>query len=262
MQGKRLNRLQERFFAAIKNDSDSILVDIIPASKLSPSDCVQIYSRGYAARLTEALGETFEATWWVLGDEDFFSLCQQYIQGTPSFHYDLSDYGTDFPDFLVKQSQAVEISFIAELAKFELLFKEIFHKGDVMSQAVDWSSVVTLNDNFKLKLSPSASLVASQFPIYTIWKNRAEALDCMSEIDLSKSENLLMYKQNSQVFVRSLENDEFILMLAFAEQKTLGDALERLLLKKPETTPERIQEIFSTIAQLGVFSPVDSMDEQ
>jgi len=254
MQDNRLNCLQERFLSAIKKESDSFLADITPASELSPTECVEIYSRGYAARLTEALGETFEATWWVLGDEEFFSLCQMYIQRTPSFHYDLSDYGTDFTDFLGKTNQSAEIPFLVELAKFELLFKRIFHKANLMSQAGICSSATSLNDKLKLTLSPSASLLESQYPVYTIWKNRTESLECINSIDLSKAENLLMYKQNSQVFVRCLERDEFVLMAALAQQKSLNEALDGLLQANLETSPERIQEIFSTVARLGVFS--------
>lgn len=257
MQGNRLRNLQESFLSAILTSESSFLSDISPISQLSPAECLEIYSRGYVARLTEAIGETYEATWWVLGDDDFFLLCSNYIKCTPSNFYDLSEYGDGFLNFLAKQNQAVEIPFLVDLARFELAFKDIFHKGNVTTPAIDWANATNRGDSFRLNISPSALLMESRFPIYTIWRSRSESVERLASVDLAKAENLLMYKQNSQVFVRILDGDEFALMSALAQQKPLGDALDCLMQVRPDATPERVQAVFSTVAQLGVFSPAD-----
>ncbi|MGE0525585.1 MAG: putative DNA-binding domain-containing protein [Bdellovibrionales bacterium] len=257
MQGNRLRKLQESFFNAIFKSDSSFLSDINPISDLSTTECLEIYSRGYLARLTEAIGETFEATWWVLGDDDFFLLCSDYIKSAPSNFYDLSDYGNGFPEFLAKQKQSVEIPFLVDLARFEMGFKEIFHKGNISAQATDWTHSTGNGDSFRLKISPSALLMESRFPVYTIWGSRAESVESLTSVDLSQAEHILMYKQKSQVFVRLLESDEFALMSALAQQKPLENALDCLIRACPETTPERVQKVFSTVAQLGVFSPLD-----
>ncbi|MFX5734457.1 DNA-binding domain-containing protein, partial [Acinetobacter baumannii] len=84
------------------------------------------YRRGYRARLTEALGETYEAVWRVLGDEEFFSATRSFIAEEPSRSYNLSDYGQRFPDFLSARYQQ-EAGFLGHLAHLEWAFKSCFH---------------------------------------------------------------------------------------------------------------------------------------
>ena len=46
---------------------------IRPAGRLkTAASALEVYRRAYVARLTEALGDTYEAVWSVLGDDVFF----------------------------------------------------------------------------------------------------------------------------------------------------------------------------------------------
>src|SRR4051812_47348056 len=86
--------------------------------KLTPAEAVGVYRDGYPARMTEALGETFEACWRVLGDEDFLEACRIYSRAAPSVSHNLSDYGGSFPEFLDDRFKK-QAPFIKDLAVLE-----------------------------------------------------------------------------------------------------------------------------------------------
>ena len=246
-----LNDLQEKFLDAIRSDSSTLSHEIDPIASLTPKECVEIYSKGYLARLIESLGETFEATWWVLGDEDFFELAGQYIRANHSEVFDLSEYGSDFPEFLASLKQNDEISFLQDLGRFEWAFKNIFHKRNLESLKVAWP---TGTGSAKLVLSDSATLLASRFSAYEIWRRRTQAIETVGEVDWSQPEHLILFKNDSQVNVRILSADEFLVMRHLSNGQTVEASIEALIAEYKEITPERVQSIFSTIAALGVFS--------
>lgn len=98
------------------------------AGALEIQEAVEVYSAGYPARLFEALGETYETVWKVLGDEDFQALCLAFIKRHPSRSRNLSDYGENFSEFIACHlPQEVSRELLADLARFEWAFKECFH---------------------------------------------------------------------------------------------------------------------------------------
>ncbi len=245
-----LGEIQERFLEAIRADVSRFSGEVEPIASLTPKECVEIYSKGYVARLIETLGETFEATWWVLGDEDFFELAAQYIKTHPSQVFDLSEYGSEFPDFLATIKQNDEISFLQDLATFEWSFKNIFHKRNLKTSQIDWSARAK---DTRLVFSDSAILLANRFSVYEIWKRRTQPIETVGEIDWSKPEHLVLFKNNSQVNIRILAADEFLVMRHLSNGQTLEASIEALIADYKELTPERVQSIFSTVSGLGVF---------
>jgi len=124
------SEFQELMSAAIIERNPSSISNIAcrGAGTLKMFEAVEVYSYGYPARLFEALGETFETVWKVLGDEDFQSLCLVYIKKHPSKSRNLSDYGESFSEFIeghLPQEEARGL--LVDLARFEWAFKECFH---------------------------------------------------------------------------------------------------------------------------------------
>ncbi len=254
MLNRRLNKTQEGFLSAIKGECSKDLIEsILPIGKLDKQDCINIYARGYTARLTEALGETFEATWWVLGDDDFLALCAEFISITPSFYFDLSEYGSDFPAFLKQQPQIQEIPFLYDLANFEWSFKNIFHSPNIITDNQNLIGALSSGVDFKLVLSRSAVLFESEFPVYEIWKQRSKSVDSLSHLDFSTHEKLLLYKRTSQVFIQALKEDEFLVLKIITAEHSLEKSLEAISGTLGDLLPERIRELFSFVAQVGVF---------
>lgn len=252
MHDKQLKDIQDQFLSAVKNESEDILSSIQPISSLSSRECIDIYVRGYGARLTEALGETFQAVWWILGDEDFFKITTEYIIKNPSNVFDLSDYGANFPQFLSSNQNTNEI--IGDLAAFEWFFKETFHKKNVDPTELNLVAAMENIENVRFNLSESAFLFSSVFPIYEIWQRRTEPVETLDNISWAEGENIILYKKNSQVFVKKMNAQEFFLIQSLSDGQSLGETLQSLMEKFPTIDATQIQSYFALISQLGVFN--------
>ncbi len=127
-----LKQYQQLFSqAAHRADHESppsrLVASITPGGSLLSADSLDVYRHGFIVRLTESLGDIYEAVWWVTGDEEFFRLAKMFILSKPSHAYNLSSYGHEFPEFLRIERPLPDLPFLPDLAQFEWLFKDIFH---------------------------------------------------------------------------------------------------------------------------------------
>jgi len=247
-----IKAIQSKFSDGVTQSSSEILESVIPISDMTPEKCIEIYRKGYFARLTESLGETFEATWWVLGDDAFFELCQSFIHATPSRVYDLSNYGQSFPEYVESHSLANDVPFVHDLARFEWTFKDVFHSPNIFPNKVDWSKVVAEPGAHLFRLSKSARIFESNYAVYEIWKMRANSADALN-LDIHQETRLLIYKHLSQVTVRKLASDEFCLFENLSNGNSLENSIEAVLKLDSQIGAERVQELFSTIRQLDIL---------
>ena len=249
----KLTHLQSTFYSELRSNCTDFYQEIIPMVKMNANQCLNIYRRGYEARLTEALGETFEACWWVLGDDDFLRLCKKYINENHSFFYDLSDYGNNFPKFLASQEECAGITFLEDLAKFEWIFKEAFHSPNAGQSSEDWPA----NDNdaqlslFSLK--NSHVLFSSNFSVYEIWKLRSKNIESLSDLDLNKSNFLLIKKISSQIYIDTIDDKIFFVLEKLANGLPIADVIEILVEKYENIESSEVQNIFSKIRNLNAL---------
>lgn len=249
-----LKNWQDQFLNSILEiDQQSLLKQASPITNLSIESCLNIYTRGYKARLIESLGQTFEATWWVLGDEDFFMLAEKFVVHNPSKSFDLSDYGIDFPTFLKTSSNFISIPFLSELAHFEWNFKTLFHSADT-PKPEDFSNRLSQDLNLKLQLVPSVVLWKSDFAIYDIWKRRTGPITVLSDLNLNRKEYLLCRKLDGKVHITYLEEPEFFLLQKFTSPTSLDEALDSFQTRFSDLTIESIQNLFLRIGGLGVLT--------
>ncbi len=202
-----LREIQNSFYHSVLSGDgweEGLGAWILPGGKLAtPSEALAIHGEGYLARLTEALGEMYQSVWFILGDDEFFAVCAQYIQKHPSRSYNLNLYGFDFPSFIAQTAQAKEFPFLSELADFELSFNQIFHslESPALPPAI-LHQRFTDNPQLQLQLVPSLQIKNYQHPIYKIWKA------CKEEYHLASvertTEGLCLYKHQEKVFVQTL----------------------------------------------------------
>lgn len=243
-----LARLQKRFVdSVLKEGEPAALGDIIPGGRLSPLGAIEVYRKGYVARLTSALGETYEAVWWVLGDRGFFRTCREFIRRHPSGSYNLSDYGPAFPRHLARIPESKQFPFLAELARFEWEFKELFHAND--NAPLDPKSLPGPAEAAGLRFDfGSARLFASPHAVYEVWRRRSEGAEARSLISWDRPARLLLYKRDGEAAVARLEEPEFQLLKKLARGLTLGRALGAARgLDAP-----RVSNLFTLLAEAGI----------
>jgi hypothetical protein len=246
----KLEKFQTDFVDSILTDSThkELLSDIVPAGTLpSAEEALSAHENGYYARLTEVLGETFEACWFVTGDELFFQLSKDYIKEHPSKTYNLSDYGNHFAEFAQKKL-ADEIPFIKDLAKFEWIFKNTFHSKQHQALDPQELAVIQTNPDQKIIFGESVSLFQSNYSVYGIWEqrqgNNTEDSDQSEDPFEEKPEQLLIYKQDNQIFVKTVSIGEFKILQALQEGQTFSTIVDLF-------TEENSSDLIAAFQTLG-----------
>jgi hypothetical protein len=246
-----LASLQREFTRALTSRESRPLAGIAPGGTLSLQGALDVYRTGYVVRLTEAMGETFEAVWSAVGDETFFRLCRSYILANPSLSYNLSDYGEGFPAFLKKGPEATAFPFLEELARFEWAFKDLFHAAEhVHAQS---TALSRLGPGTVLGFGSAVRLLSFQRPVYALWRSRAGP---RPEAAGEGPERLLLYKSGGEIYARVLEAGEFSILSALGDGVSIEAAMERVALEQPGFTPAQVSELFRWLWEAGVISEI------
>lgn len=248
---------QSRFEKVVVHRSDVetefATATVKPAGLLNGAQgAFEVYRRAYRARLTESLGDTYDAVWSVLEDALFFEACRRYIEITPSTSYSLSDYGQSFPEFLAREAHVQELPFLPDLARFELAFSEIFHKPQHVSLPVTEFAAQVDSPGARLVFG-SVILFESAYGVYEIWKHRDE-LHTYQQSDVNKGIQLMMYKSAGKVFVRPFPRAEFELLQRLGHGMRLSEIGTDA---GQDMTPEGVCDLFSFIAASGIVTAVD-----
>jgi hypothetical protein len=192
--------------------------------KLTPAEAVGVYRSGYSARLSEALGETFEACWRVLGDDDFLEACAEYARKTPSRSHNLSDYGSTYPAFLLRRF-GKSAPFIGDLASLEWSYKNLFHAPAHRGLA-GGELAARVKDASVLRFGSALALLSFKHRVLGLWRRDRSDDTPLKKADWSGPETALLYKSGgAQVFARSLAAPEAAALRALMRGRPLSVAL-------------------------------------
>ncbi len=240
--------------AILEHDVSKIAtLSCLGAGSLKKHEAIEVYASGYSARLFEALGETYETVWKVLGDEDFHSLCLAYIERHPSKSRNLSDYGENFSEFIKSQlPKEVAGRLLVDLARFEWVFKDCFH-SPYESSAVIPDLRNTEPDSLKFSVMRSLMVIRLDYPVYRLHGADGD-LDQFNEVLESQSSTCLaLYRTLSGVntVVTSQPLHDFLCSV-----KECNFDLE-VLADHCCDDPARAQEILHEIAKAGFLTGVE-----
>ncbi|BDA77519.1 hypothetical protein LPTSP3_g04490 [Leptospira kobayashii] len=249
----KLKKLQNLYSESILYNKDTPFQNqIIACNNLAPEEAISVYKNAYFYRMKEVLADNFEAINYALGDELFDFAAEKFIKETFHKSYNLSDYGENFPDCLMEIYP--ELPYLKNLAEFELKFIDSFHKAEHLS--FDFAKIQNQTDleNSILVFGKSIKLIQNQFSIYPIWKNRKST----QSPDLSKIDNqefLLLYKQNSDMYILSLKPMEYFFIDLLLKGDRIGVSLEKTAALF-YLDPEIISVLFGKISASGIVTNI------
>lgn len=204
--------------------SPALVAAVTGGGKLGAAEAVEVYRGAYPARLTEALGETFEACWRVLGDEDFLSACAEFARLVPSKSHNLSDYGRSFPGFLLVKHSA-HAPFIGDLGRLEWEFKELFHKAPHHGlKADELAAKATASSRFAL--GTATALLRLEHRVLEIWRRDRKDETAITEKDWTGLQHVLLYKHDgNEVMTVEVDEPSYHVLTALSDGVTLEEAL-------------------------------------
>jgi hypothetical protein len=213
-----LREMQGAFASALRDPSVTCPV--------RPADHLSIYRNNSALSFREALEATYPVVRRRVGDDFFRQLSVEYRVKFPSRSGDLHWVGRDFPAFLLEHLHGGDYAWLADLARLE------WSRSLAAIARVELPVAAELLGRFApdrlehlvFGLQPSLQLVASDFPIFTVWS--ANQVDNAPPVDQSAGCECGMIRARvDSLEVRPLESRLFSYLSALHAGAPLGEAV-------------------------------------
>ena len=248
---------------------------IKPNDRLSSFERLEIYNRQYWFRLLSSMIEDFAGLRAVLGDRKFEAMSKAYLVDCPSQSFTLRNLGARLETWLRKhpnwagsrQKLAIDITRLewADIEAFDGKAEPPLRSEELRSDA---------GANLKLRLQPHISLLDLRYPVDDLllevrkededtdfasnaFQERHKRKRLQAVAKLKPAEIFLaVHRVDDSVYFRRIEREEFVILGALREGKSLGKAIEAAFRQSRIPAGERaesVQKWFQNWATLGWF---------
>jgi hypothetical protein len=187
-----------------------------------------IYRNNVNASLSSALAACFPVVERLVGEEFFRAMALVFVARHPPRSPVLATYGAEFPMFLDRFEPVAALPYLSDVARLEWRRAVAHHAADV--RAVDVSTMAAIPTdllaNARMIFHPGACVVASDFPIVSIWRTNTHD-DVTSRIGADlPGEAALVSRPSLDVLVTPLSRGAARLIAILAAGGTLGAAAQ------------------------------------
>ena len=190
-------------FAAALLDADCPCPDGLVAC--NGSELVKrfsVYRNNIVTSLIDALADTFLVVHELVGDEFFRAMAQVFVSTAPPRSPVMAAYGLELPAFIDRFEPALSIPYLADVARLEALRIAAYHAADaqLLDEAVFQDALAHTESlpTALLRLHPSASVLRSQYAVFSLWAAHQGAFD-IGTVDPYRSEDVLIVRPHLEV---------------------------------------------------------------
>jgi hypothetical protein len=251
---------------------------IKPNDRLTSFERLEIYNRQYWFRLLSSMVEDFPGLRTVLGDARFEAMSKAYITDCPSRSFTLRNLGSQLESWLHRRPRWAGKKQALALDIVKLEWAEIDAFDGKAEPPLRPEDLGAAGPNLRLHLQPYIHLLSLRYPVddllLEIKKNDDDndfASNAFQERRKRKrvqhvaklkpaAITLAVHRIDNSVYFRRLEPEEFALLSALHQGKTLQKSVDlafRGSKISPEELPGTIQRWFHTWAALGWFCKAD-----
>jgi len=258
-----LKKLQKMFHGAVVRDDQTFVAEIRTGGKITPNKRLSIYAYAYKARLRGVLREDFPTLHIMLGDGDFDQMCDLYTDNYPSHNASLRFFGQHMADFLSETDPYAQHVVLAEMARFEWGFRDVFDATDRLPVTIE--DVATIPPAawtmLRIYFHPATVLHSFSWNVAALWSSVKEDADNpVFPEKLPQKTMVLQWRQDLLSYFRSLESDEAqVLPMAMAENSfpELCEALSRF---HGDKAAVRAAELLKTWVLAGMITKLEYAD--
>jgi hypothetical protein len=248
---------------------------IKPNERLTSFERLEIYNRQYWFRLLSSMVEDFPGLRAVLGDARFEAMSKAYITDCPSRSFTLRNLGAQLESWLHKnprwagKKQALAI----DIVKLEWAEIEAFD-GKAEAPVREEDLTASAGPNLRLRLQPYVQLLSLRYPVDDLLldvKKTDDDSDFASNAFHERRKRkkvqavaklqpaaiaLAVHRIDNTVYFRRLEHEEYALLDALRQGRTLQKAVDAAFRDSkisPAELPATVQRWFHNWAALGWF---------
>jgi hypothetical protein len=237
---------------------------LTPGPRLSALERLDIYRRGYHARLIECLADDYPSLQHALGPGAFDDLCRVYIERHPSGSPSLNYFGRHMAELCRTELRAspVPFAFCADLATLEWAIVEVIHAPSSEPLTVEGLEHVPADKWGEARLVANTALRVLRFayPINAYFQALRESQ--APEVPGRKESATVVYRSGPRIWRMDLTGPMFEVLSALLAGETLGDSLgrveETLGDLDEQQTVERVMFWFREWVGSGLFVKVEA----
>lgn len=185
------------------------------------------YRASVLASLHGALACTYPVVRRLVGEAFFREAAQRFARAHPSTSGDLHLYGVQFAAFLEDYPFARELPYLADVARLEWACHESFHAGE--ATALDAGALAAVarehHGEIRFRLHPAVRLVASAYPVMSIWEANQPERDGAPEVSAG-AEHVVVRRDELTVRLGRFARDEWRFVEALSRGATLEEAVD------------------------------------
>lgn len=239
----RLNEFQENFKALMLAPRHALsqtpqgFLDHLEGDNIALMDRLGVYHNNIMSSLSDALIATFPTLLSLTGEDFLRSTARAFIMENPPDSGCLQTYGQGFDTFLTQHPSAENFPYLADVARFEIAINDSYYAQD--DAPLFPSELAAIQEdrlaNTTLLLRKSARLFQSFYPVQDIHnycKNQGTAT--LPDMNNLYPRHMLVLRPSLEVLTFSVPEDEHAFLCALENGQTLGDALEKSIIKYPD----------------------------
>jgi hypothetical protein len=180
---------------------------------------------GIGSFLIRALATRYPVVRRLIGDDSFLDVARRFVAMQPPRMPIVPHFGETFPHYLRSLGDGASFEYVADIAELEAARARAHHSADATpldAQAFSFRSTARF-DEYGVILHPSVALVASRFPIVTIWRANQTDAGC-GMLDQWRPEAALIARPFLDVDVLLLPAGGHAFMTALSTGSAIAEA--------------------------------------
>jgi len=232
-----LHELQRAFSQALFREETELARDLVVTGDFSAEERLSVYRNNLYVSLREALAAIYPVVQQLVGEEFFAAAARHFVRRHPSRCGNLHAFGGQFPVFLETFPAAAALPYLADVARVEWAWHRAFHAADAPPFDAARLAAVPPERYGELRfaLHPSATLIASPYPVWQLWAAHQPGGPELSAVRLhAGGEQVLVQREGLEVLVSRLAPGEAALLTALADGRSLTEAIGAALAAEPQ----------------------------
>lgn len=185
-----------------------------------------VYRNNVTVSLINAMRSRFPVVERLVGEEFFRACAQAFVVQNPPRSRLLMRYGESFAAFLETFEPARSLPYLPDIARLEMARGQAYHAADAAPAGPESLAQAAEGDveKLRLRMHPSLVMIASQYPIVTIWEMNQPGRT-PHKISQWSGETALVSRPLMNVGVEAATPAYAAFVASFAQGETLEEAV-------------------------------------